>query len=189
MPVNLTPSNIFPTNFRAPDDGDPANGATFQQCFQDAADASTHLKEKVDIKEPVGLSARYLFPSGVVTDDPIKLTETFADAGYTLTSDTDIKVPVAGKYLVSMSALLFSSNDSAHVNLSLVLKLNGVEVGRANGRRFSTDDSEPTPAQATFAIYVANADHALTVSVETTGTPGVSSLSPRYMSIVCLSKN
>lgn len=67
MPVNLVPVDAFPPNFRAPDDGDPANGATFQAGLQDAADAATNLKARLD--ESIPLTEK-LSGAGTWTKDP-----------------------------------------------------------------------------------------------------------------------
>lgn len=183
MTVNLTPASTFPTNFRAPDDGDPANGALFQQCFQDAADAATNLKGRVDARQTVGLAARYTLASG----SSIALTESFADAGYSIDSNA-ITVPVAGKYFASINALLQSTDTSGNRTISLLVRVNGVEVGRASGRRYSTDDSEVAPAQSSFAFFVSDVSHTVTVTMTDggVGTPSINASNPRYLSLVCL---
>src|SRR5688500_11642128 len=48
MPVNITDADLFTDPVTAPDDGDDANGATFQDPIQDLANRTRYLKNKVD---------------------------------------------------------------------------------------------------------------------------------------------
>src|SRR5690606_23810259 len=156
MLVNLTPSNIFPTNFRAPDDGDPANGATFQQCFQDAADAATNLKGRADGHDMSIAAARKAIvaqytPSAasLANNGTVTLAEHYSVGGFALNAN-GITVPSAGVYRASFNSPV--QVNSTTNPLSAVLHLLAGVVGNAGsstvlgwftGRRFSADAGHP----------------------------------------------
>src|SRR5690606_27046015 len=114
----ITDVDQFTEPVRAPADGDPANGETFQDGLQDLANRTRNLKNRVDGHEtrvgdlenalPTKVtagSARYNIattPSdGSGGTGPIALTEAFETGGYTLVSGNSVRVPAAGQYLIS----------------------------------------------------------------------------------------
>lgn len=148
MPVNLTPSNIFPTNFRAPDDGDPANGATFQAGLQDAADAATYLKGEVDghdvaignlqASRVVAGRARYHINDGTGSTTDLEFVEEFADTGFALVSSNKaIQVPAPGGYEIWWRTRALSDTSNPVVDAGSRLRIGGVTKDVALATRWS----------------------------------------------------
>lgn len=153
MPVNLTPTNAFPTNFRAPGDGDPANGATFQAGHQDAADAATYLKTQVDNHaldiaalqggRVVASGARYLIKDGTGATTDLEFEEVFADSGFALVSSNKaIQVPAPGRYLISWRTRARSGTTNPVVDVGSRLRVGGTNRDVALATRW--DDSAGT---------------------------------------------
>lgn len=101
--------------------------------------------------------AEYTWASQTVdTDTRIKLTESFADSGFTLVSpeNTDVELPSSGRYLVSLYARGQSSS-SANPHLPLIQLYRGAnELWVAAGERFSDSTEISTVIQRTSQVAI-----------------------------------
>lgn len=158
MTVNLTPASVFPTNFRAPDDGDSANGALFQQCFQDAADAATNLKGRVDGHDASIAAARKAIvaqytpsASALANNGTVTLAQHYSVGGFALNAN-GITVPSAGVYRATLKSPM--EVDSTSNPRSVVLRLMAGAVG---------DGGSTVLAWFSGIRFSANADHSCNV--------------------------
>lgn len=165
MTVNLTPVDAFPANFRAPDDGDPANGALFQQCFQDAANAATNLKGRADGHDAAISSARKAViaqytpsASALANNGTVTLAQHYSVGGLALNAN-GITVPV-GVYRATLKSPV--EVNSTTNPLSAVLRLMAGAVGDGGstvlgwftGRRFSADAGHSFNVVGEFAFEI-----------------------------------
>lgn len=134
MTVNLTDSDTFTDPVRAPDDGDPANGATFQAGLQDLANRTRNHKNRLDT-----LSGRALclITTGA-TVAPADLTLSVASSGITLVGGNSVELPV-GSWWIAAKLVAVSSDNSNPVHLTATIRVGGGILVTYKATRYNTD--------------------------------------------------
>lgn len=102
MPQNLTGTDAFTDPVPCIDDGDPASGANFALDGQALANRTTWLKNRIAAHEQFAEFA--ITGTALAMDAKFTMTESIdPSASYSVTSTTDIEVPAAGYYEITVA--------------------------------------------------------------------------------------
>lgn len=188
----ITDVDQFTEPVRAPADGDPANGETFQDGLQDLANRTRYLKNRVDGHEtrvgdlenalPTKVtagSARYTVSgSGLSGNTRATLNQEFADTGFVLVGGNRITVPKIGRYMVTLNVWLTNSDMSNPLLIGAGFTVDGSLVLQTWTRRFSATAGDSLSVTCAGIIRITNIAEEIDVRPFGTGNFTVVGSSP-----------
>jgi hypothetical protein len=157
MSTILTETSTFTATVTAPDDGDPATGASVTTGLQSLTNRSLYLN---DNKGPAAAyAAFYSFDVGAVASGgtvvPITQELSFPSGAWGISSNV-ITVPIAGVYLVSAHAAVLSASATDNALCHMDMEVGGSAFGSIVGYRPGVDTSDNTRVSGEAIVIISN---------------------------------
>lgn len=166
MTVNITDVDAFTDPVVAPDDTDPATGASVQQPVQALANRTRNLKNRLDDQDALAgdLATFTIEASALANDGELTITEVLDPSDSFSVASDEITVPSAGWYRFDLSGRISSTDATDNLDFTLSLELAGTGTVYAPRARRCTTSDVSVPFSISGLVEVTDVAHTFTVT-------------------------